>query len=67
MRIALFGDIHSNHLALEACLREAKGFAPEAWVFLGDYVSDCAYPERTMELMRGETPILSGATGRSIC
>ena len=51
MRIALFGDIHSNHLALEACLREAKGFAPEAWVFLGDYVSDCAYPERTMELI----------------
>lgn len=52
MRIALFGDIHSNHLALEACLQDAQTFAPDVWIFLGDYVSDCANPERTMNVIR---------------
>lgn len=52
MRIALFGDIHSNHLALEACIQDAQTFAPDVWIFLGDYVSDCANPERTMNVIR---------------
>ena len=51
MRIAIFSDIHSNTPALKACFREAERQKAELWLFLGDYVSDCAYPERTMELV----------------
>ena len=52
MRIAAFGDIHSNHIALEACLAEIETIGVDGVVFLGDYVSDCAYPQKTLELMR---------------
>ncbi len=48
MLLAVFSDIHSNHIALEAAMREADRRGAEKWIFLGDYVSDCAYPERTM-------------------
>lgn len=51
MRLAVFSDVHSNHLALEACFREAERQKADAWIFLGDYVSDCAYPHKTMELL----------------
>lgn len=49
MLLAVFSDIHSNHIALEAAMREADRRGADKWIFLGDYVSDCAYPERTME------------------
>ena len=52
MKIAVFSDIHSNAPALKACFAEAEKQKADMWVFLGDYVSDCAYPERTMELIR---------------
>ena len=52
MRIAAFGDIHSNHIALEACLAKLEQIEVDGIVFLGDYVSDCAYPQKTLELMR---------------
>lgn len=52
MRIAAFGDIHSNHIALEACLTKLEQIEVDGIVFLGDYVSDCAYPQKTLELMR---------------
>lgn len=51
MRLAVFSDIHSNRFALEACFREAEKRAADAWIFLGDYVSDCACPHKTMELL----------------
>ena len=51
MKIAVFSDIHSNHIALTACFREAERRRADMWVFLGDYVSDCAYPHKTMELL----------------
>ena len=51
MRIAVFSDIHSNHTALEACFRTAEARGADLWVFLGDYVSDCANPRATMELL----------------
>ena len=52
MRIAAFGDIHSNHIALEACLDKLEQIGADGIVFLGDYVSDCACPQKTMELLR---------------
>ncbi|MBQ4620880.1 MAG: metallophosphoesterase family protein [Clostridia bacterium] len=51
MRIAAFSDIHSNSAAFEACIKKAGEIGFDACVFLGDFVSDCAYPERTMDLI----------------
>lgn len=51
MRLAVFSDIHSNHLALRACLEHAKGFNPDLFLFLGDYVGELPCPQKTMELL----------------
>lgn len=51
MRIAAFSDIHSNSAAFLSCLKKAEEIGFDACVLLGDYVSDCAYPERTMEII----------------
>ena len=51
LRIAVLADIHSNHVALEACLAEAKERYAEEFLFLGDYLGELAYPERTLELL----------------
>ncbi|HIS50354.1 MAG TPA: metallophosphoesterase [Candidatus Gallacutalibacter pullistercoris] len=52
MKIAVLADIHSNHIALEACLKEISQEKVDAVALLGDYVSDCPYPQKTMELVR---------------
>ena len=52
MTVAVLSDIHGNHLALEACIREAQRRGVERFLFLGDYISDCAYPQKTLELLR---------------
>lgn len=52
MKIAAFGDIHSNHIALEACLARIEESGVDGIAFLGDFVSDCACPQKTLELMR---------------
>ena len=51
MQIAVISDIHNNHLALERCLAEAERRNIEHFLFLGDYVTDCAYPKKTMDLL----------------
>lgn len=52
MKLAAFGDIHSNHIALEACIDAAERIGVDGMLFLGDYVSDCACPQKTLELLR---------------
>ena len=52
MKIAIITDIHSNYAALEACLASIRNEKADGIVFLGDYVSDCPYPQRTLELVR---------------
>lgn len=51
MNIAVMADIHSNHIALEACVSEAKRRRAEAFLFLGDYLGEFACPEKTLELL----------------
>ena len=51
MRIAIMADIHSNHIALEACVAEAKRREAEEFLFLGDYLGDLAYPQKTLDLL----------------
>jgi hypothetical protein len=51
MQIAMMSDIHSNHTALTACLNHALALGADQFLFLGDTVSDCAYPEKTLSLL----------------
>ncbi|MEG0770628.1 MAG: metallophosphoesterase family protein [Clostridia bacterium] len=51
MRIAFLGDIHSNHIALKKCYDYIENNRIDEIVYLGDYVSNCAYPQKTMKLI----------------
>lgn len=51
MKIAVLSDIHSNYHAFKACIDYAKALKISHFLFLGDYISDCAYPQKTMELL----------------
>ena len=51
MKIGVLADIHSNYHGFGACYEEAVKRGVDQFLFLGDYVSDCAYPEKTMELL----------------
>ena len=48
MNIAIMADIHGNHIALEACIGEARKLGAEEFLFLGDYLGELAYPERAI-------------------
>lgn len=50
-KIALMSDIHGNYHAFRACFDDAIRQGAEGFLFLGDYVSDLAEPERTMDLL----------------
>lgn len=52
MRIAVFGDIHSNLSAYAACLAYAKHLGAEGYVFLGDLISDGPDPHVLLEQIR---------------
>ena len=59
MRIAIMADIHGNHIALEACVEKARKCRAEEFLFLGDYLGELAYPEKTiclLEQIRKEFP-----------
>lgn len=49
MDIAVLSDIHGNYVALERCLEYALSKGISTFFFLGDYIGDLAYPERTMQ------------------
>lgn len=51
MKIAVLGDIHSNHTALETCITHALERGVDEFIFLGDYISDCSYPQKTMRII----------------
>lgn len=52
MELAVLADIHSNHVALERCMGYALERGIAHFLFLGDYIGEFAYPERTMALLR---------------
>lgn len=52
MKLACMGDIHSNYMAFEKCLEYCVNEKVDGFIFLGDYVSDCPYPQRTLELLK---------------
>lgn len=50
-KIAVIGDIHSNYVGLEKCIEHALSQKPDEFLFLGDYISDCPYPQKTMRII----------------
>ena len=52
MKAAVLSDIHGNHIALKACIEEIERRKIEKLIFLGDYVGELAYPQKTMALIR---------------
>lgn len=51
MKIAVISDIHSNHVALRACIEDMKKIGVDGVIGLGDYVSDCPRPKETLHLL----------------
>ena len=49
MRIAIIADIHGNYIALDRSVEYALEKGVETFIFLGDYVAELPYPQRTME------------------
>ncbi|MDD4493099.1 MAG: YfcE family phosphodiesterase [Eubacteriales bacterium] len=52
MKLALLSDIHGNYVALEECLKYIDNNNFDGVVFLGDYITDCPYPQRTIFLVK---------------
>lgn len=51
MDIAVLSDIHGNYIALQRCLEYALSCNINTFFFLGDYIGELAYPERTMQIL----------------
>lgn len=59
--IALFGDVHANHIATAAVLTDIDTYAPDHLVCLGDLVGYGAFPNETIELVRHrDIPVIMG-------
>ena len=51
MKIAVLSDVHGNYIALQKCIDYAVDKGVETFIFLGDYVGELAYPQKTMEII----------------
>ena len=51
MKVVVLSDIHSNYHAFRACYEDALKCGAESFIFLGDYVSDLAEPQKTLDLV----------------
>jgi putative phosphoesterase len=59
--IALFGDVHGNHVATAAVLADIDTRAPDHLVCLGDLVGYGAFPNETIDLVRQrDIPVIMG-------
>ncbi len=66
-RIAVFGGVYSNHLALEAAIEDAGARGAEALLCLGDLGAFGPSPDRTAEILRREgLPVVRGNYDDSI-
>ncbi len=51
MKLAVLSDIHSNSIALKACMDYIEQQSVDGLLLLGDYVSDCPNPQETLALL----------------
>ena len=49
--MAVMSDIHGNYIALQKCIDYALNRDVDTFIFLGDYVGELAYPQKTMEII----------------
>lgn len=52
MKLAVMGDIHSNFVAFEVCIDYIKRESIDGIIFLGDTISDCPKPQRTLRMIK---------------
>lgn len=50
-KIIVIADIHSNYAAFESAFNTIRKINPDGIIFLGDYMTDFPYPQRTMKLL----------------
>ncbi|MDE7414826.1 MAG: metallophosphoesterase, partial [Lachnospiraceae bacterium] len=48
MEIAVFSDIHGNYAAFERCIEYVSARNINTFIFLGDYLGEFPYPQKTM-------------------
>lgn len=51
LHIAVLSDIHGNYTALQKCLDYAIHIGIDTFIFLGDYLGELAYPQKTMDIL----------------
>lgn len=51
-KLAVVADIHANHAAFEAVLNDIRVQSVDGVILLGDYLTDCPFPEQTLSLIR---------------
>lgn len=51
MSIAVLADIHGNFQAFQTCVQYALKRNVKGFIFLGDYLGEFAFPQKTMELI----------------
>ena len=51
MKLAIMSDIHGNYIALQSCLKHALAQHVDAYIFLGDYLGEFPYPQKTLEIL----------------
>lgn len=51
MDIAVFSDIHGNYVAFQKCLEYAVEKNIDTFIFLGDYLGEFPYPQKTMDIL----------------
>lgn len=51
MGIAVFSDIHGNYVAFQKCVEYALERKIDTYIFLGDYLGEFPYPQKTMDII----------------
>lgn len=51
MKVAVLSDIHGNYAAFQICVEYALAQRIHTFFFLGDYVAEFPYPQRTMKML----------------
>lgn len=51
MKIAVLSDIHGNYAALEQCVEYVLERNINTFIFLGDYLAEFPYPQKTMKIL----------------
>ncbi len=51
MKIGILSDIHSNIVALKACITYMESVSCDEYLLLGDYISDTPYTRETMDYL----------------